>query len=488
MSKAAELIEGLTEDAEFDSDGGFSLDREKARQKMRQFQLSDPHRYVLLLVEVAAQLGATRIDFEIDSDDMIMRFDGRALSWEDLDELYTSLFVKHGTPGIVARRQLALACNAVMALNPRFVRIQSLGSTGGVQAVLEPERPDVIERLEQGTTGTGLGPGETWTTRIHVKERFRPGLLVRFLADLGGTIAEEQLLRERCRHASLPITLDGERVSRGLPKHLVAGVAFSNDTLRGVAGYEPDIDRAKPSAVVLLSNGVEISTHDLTGSEPGLWFWVDASNFRKDVSQNDVVRNDPAYEAMLPAIGGARDAVLGSLARMWKAGTFTDLTRPSSDQVFLLLRRCFLRWADHEWLRSDAGELAVLADLPYWRRLEGGWISPRAFVEEQDPERGMMLSRAGYDGVLPLGWGPVLFAREGLEELKAMHRIHPGTRDVTDQLAIEVPRERARRQWRSRPHEPRLPRGAWRLPHDFGEGLEIDAPPDIEDSGEEKIR
>ncbi|MCA9686048.1 MAG: hypothetical protein KC457_28005, partial [Myxococcales bacterium] len=110
MSKAAELIEGLTEDAEFDSDGGFSLDREKARQKMRQFQLSDPHRYVLLLVEVAAQLGATRIDFEIDSDDMIMRFDGRALSWEDLDELYTSLFVKHGTPGIVARRQLALAC------------------------------------------------------------------------------------------------------------------------------------------------------------------------------------------------------------------------------------------------------------------------------------------------------------------------------------------------------------------------------------------
>ena len=61
MSKAAELIAGLQSDAEFDSDGGFSLDREKAREKMRQFQLADPHRYVLLLVEAAVLRGATTI-------------------------------------------------------------------------------------------------------------------------------------------------------------------------------------------------------------------------------------------------------------------------------------------------------------------------------------------------------------------------------------------------------------------------------------------
>ena len=39
MSKAAELIADLQSTAKLDSEGGFTLDREKARQKMRQFQL-----------------------------------------------------------------------------------------------------------------------------------------------------------------------------------------------------------------------------------------------------------------------------------------------------------------------------------------------------------------------------------------------------------------------------------------------------------------
>ena len=118
---------------------------------MRQFQLADPHRYVLLLVEAAVLRGATKLEFEIDTDDMRLRFDA-ALSWEDLDELYASLFVDRSTIEIRARRELALACNAAMALNPRWVRIESLAAAKrrparGVCGAAATRRADEIEPL-----------------------------------------------------------------------------------------------------------------------------------------------------------------------------------------------------------------------------------------------------------------------------------------------------------------------------------------------------
>jgi hypothetical protein len=236
MSKADELIAGLATDAQFDSDGSFSLDREKAREKMRQFQLSDPHRYVLLLVEAAVLRGATTIVFDIDADDMQMRFDA-ALSWADLDELYGALFINRTSDEIRARRELALACNAVMALNPRWVRIESFtrgdggggaaqGDLQGISAELRSDSKDEITKLDKPTREFDDMP-RTWTF-VHVKERFRPGLLVRFLRDVGGSIPEEQLLRARCQHASTAITLDGVRISEGLPSKLACARTFES--------------------------------------------------------------------------------------------------------------------------------------------------------------------------------------------------------------------------------------------------------------------
>jgi hypothetical protein len=298
MSKADELIAGFATDAQFDSDGSFSLDREKAREKMRQFQLADPHRYVLLLVEAAVLRGATTIVFDIDADDMQMRFDA-ALSWADLDELYGALFINRTTDEIRARRELALACNAVMALNPRWVRIESFtraegsggeGALSGIGAELRSDSKDEITKLDKPTREFEDMP-HTWTF-IHVKERFRPGLLVRFLRDMGGSIPEEQLLRSRCQYAATSITLDGVRISEGLPSKLVCARGFELEHMRGVAGI--DLEQRDLSGVVLLSNGVRINAHELGESINGLWYWVDSSRFRKDVSQGDIVRSDPA--------------------------------------------------------------------------------------------------------------------------------------------------------------------------------------------------
>src|SRR5690606_37074930 len=119
-----------------------------------------------------------------------------ALSWTDLDELYAALFVDRSSVEIRSRRELALAFNAVMALNPRWVRIESVGldAAGQPQAVaasLRSDDADDIRKLDSVPDGPG-GMQPPWT-RVHVKERFRPGLLVRFLNDIGGSIPEEQL-------------------------------------------------------------------------------------------------------------------------------------------------------------------------------------------------------------------------------------------------------------------------------------------------------
>jgi hypothetical protein len=458
MSKAVELIEGLEAQAQLDSAGAFSLDREKARQKMRQFQLADPHRYVLLLVEFATLRGAKRIEFEIDADDMRMRCDA-VLEFEDLDELYTSLFVDRSGEGIRARRELALACNAVMALNPKFVEITSFGPKGGVQALLRPDAPDEIRAIEAAQPSGTL---------VHVKERFRPGLLVRFLRDSQDALPEELLLRERCRYATQEIALDGRTLGAGLPTHLVAAQAFADAELRGVGGIDPE--RMSDSGIVLLSNGVEIATHELRDSVPGLWFWVDGRALRKDVSQNDIARGDAGYGAMLSRIAGVRDQILGALADAWQHGKFSEHTKPSADEVFKLLSRCFMRWATQEWLRPDAGPLGLLAELPLWRTSENAWLDSRLVLAKADPERGVLYSTNAFEGVVPHGWPPILHPWSGDEEIAAIRRVFVQVDDATSELGRKVPAELARRAWRARPHEPRLPQGSWPKIMPFSQG------------------
>jgi hypothetical protein len=82
-----DLIASLCADGRVDSHGGFSLDREKAREKLRTFQVAEPHRYVLHLVALAALRGATKVEFTIDSDDLWCRFDGAPLSTVDFEDL-----------------------------------------------------------------------------------------------------------------------------------------------------------------------------------------------------------------------------------------------------------------------------------------------------------------------------------------------------------------------------------------------------------------
>ena len=152
MDGMSELLGELRAGGELDSRGRFTLDRAQARIKMQKFQLVDARRYVLELVQAALLRGASEVVFDIDADDMRMRFDGEGFRAEELGELWASIFADGDEPLLRGQRQLALGLNAALGLGPRRITVRS----GGHQLVLRPGADEVVTAIEPVVIGTTI--------------------------------------------------------------------------------------------------------------------------------------------------------------------------------------------------------------------------------------------------------------------------------------------------------------------------------------------
>ncbi len=364
-----DILALLAAEGEIEATGGFSIDKAKAREKMRQFQLSDPRQYVLMLVQAAVHQGATHIEFQIDADDMEVWFDGEGYSKADLDDLFVSMFGDRGQSNLRSRQELAIALNGALALNPRWVKVWSHRGQEAASLQLRPgpESLDAAKacplRDERGTT-------------VHVKQRFRPGLALRFVKNLQGTIAEEAILKERVRYAELPIILDGGRISSGLRLGTVAGrIDVEGQGMRGFCGFLVEHD--PPLATLeVLNAGVWLATHPLPSFPAGFVAMVDSHALRKDVSQTDVVRDD-AYTAVLGRLSVALERSLLSMAEMFRDEPHKWEALPSA------LRSRMPTWIAERvsapWRLKVIGDvLPLYFELPVWQRLGGDWISTNA--------------------------------------------------------------------------------------------------------------
>ncbi len=456
MAKVEELVAALHAEGALDTTGGFTLDSARAREKLRQYQLARPHEYVLLLVQAAILRGATKIRFDIDADDVRMNFDGQPFTREDFGDLYSSMFVDRATREVQAKQELALAVNAAMALNPRYIRVFSGDEQTRVFLELRPNKPDKLNDVKPIALGT-------W---IHVKQRFRPGLLVQFLRNLRGTIVEELALRERCRFADVEVVLDGETISHGfaLPG-LAAETAIASDGVKGTGGLmPPDGDEDPPPASVdILCNGVMITRRELSQLPARFRAVVDGSHLKKDASQFEVVQDD-AYEQVIAAV-----------TRCCEAAIVTLLTRhaeaaaaPVWEQE--LARECLARWGA-TWAKRDGGLkgqlaseplLAAVAAIPLWSTTAGARLTTRALIErEGDIEH----AAKRFEGFVPDDMGHVLLLPGGLATEVALKLLTSlfGERlkDVTRKLERAYKHEKNRRAWRARPHPPHLGEGSY---------------------------
>ncbi|PRQ01034.1 hypothetical protein ENSA5_27160 [Enhygromyxa salina] len=434
--------------------GGFSIDPEKAREKLRQYQLADPNRYVLLLVEAAFSNGATSLEFEVDSDDLHLRFDGSTFAYEQLENIYGALFteVDELRPEDLARMrglaQLAFAVNSAMAINPRYVRITSIGDDGeGTLLELRPDQPDELTRV-QGEPGN-------W---IHVKDSFRPGLIVEFFRSLGDTLDEVVLLRAHCRWSRRPVVVNGAQVSGPMtfewePWTSVEVTDEGEPIGQAAIGLSSADLRGRPRAF-LVSNGVFIEELALDErAVAGFEAIVDSPRFGKDVSQTKLL-HDAGYDAVIDRIIAAQDHAIARLAERYLAQgapSWADdmliewLTKHANYSRPSKLRRALI----------DDPLLATVAEVPLWPVVGAANISTRALIEAEGPLRhaseDFEFAPVDVPFVLRIDPGP---AQALLEQLFGA-RLH----DYTPALRREWERQRCRLQFMTRRHLPELGEG-----------------------------
>ncbi len=464
----SELIAQLATAGAVEAQGGFTIDPEKAREKLRQYQLADPQRYVLLLVEAAVSSGATKLEFEIDSDDLHLRFDGASFRYEQLENIYGSLFAS--TSGEVdvdeltrlrGLQQLAFAINSAMALNPRFVRVVSVASEGsGASLELRPDAPDQVERIDANEGQSGHAPGNS----IHVKDRFRPGLVVEFFRSIRGNLIETKLLREHCRWSRTPIFVNGEQISGPIEfdgEHWTQLDVFDppdggERIGSAVLGLLDDDGYLLEASADLLANGVAIERVAVSGGVRGFAAIVDSPRFGKDVSQTKLLR-DAGYDAVMSAIAAAQGRAVARLAERCTANAGPSWAHDLLFAWLSLGKFGGLRRA----LREDE-VFAVVADVPLWPVIGAAKVSTRTLIESDEPIR---YAREDFEfAPVDVPFVLSLSDDEGRVRARVLDELFGNrTHDYTTALRREHERQRKRLEFMTRKHLPELGEGYYPL-------------------------
>jgi hypothetical protein len=304
---ASSLIEALASEGDHVDDGTFTLDPAKALQKLREYQLAEPLGYVLLLVE-AAHLGDPnpRIELEVESSTRAS-FPGVILSDEQLCNPFSAVFRGSKDGSMRVLQLLGIAANAALAAGAERIEIQNIGADNRLRCVtIEQDGRARLDVHEPNDTRT---PGHTVFCYIGGALR------------IGRAVKERLLLQERCKLASIPITVNGGRIDAG-QKAAFPGLANLSTTSisvdeHGIVGTAARVGN-EPAKLLLLTRSVLAETIELENCQTGLIAVVDI-DLRKDLSQRQVLR-DERFEALLAAIVRADERLPWSASSPDKRG------------------------------------------------------------------------------------------------------------------------------------------------------------------------
>ena len=301
----AQVIASSRAGAEQVEKGHFRLDWERALDKIKRFQLTDPHRYVLEIVQAAVASDATRIDVTTDSDDVIFEFDGAPFGLTELTRLFDFLFSQQLE--LVRFKELALGVNAALALAPKFIVVESGDGKVAHRLRLSKHTDLRVEELRGDEVLSG--------TRVHVRERTS----WKVVANAFRTTAETQLLAECCAFSPIPIVVDGTDVCRPFDAPARSRLVFDSAGVRG----EICLPRrpSTTSRLEICMSGVRVVS--FTSSERkwvgpvGVVGWVDSPMLSRNASHSDV-HHDDEFRRTLAAVRGTVRALL----RQWLEETF----------------------------------------------------------------------------------------------------------------------------------------------------------------------
>ncbi len=319
---AGSLLAELQAGGQLIDAGEFSIDGDQARKKLREFLFADPHAWVTLLIEAAVLGGAKVVSVDLEAGDIRVDLGPIVLAAGELEHLFVAGLGHSASPSNRSAepgrernhrrvlQKLALACNAALRLDPRLVEITaSDGRGGGHRLCLAPnDEHGRFERIDEAPN--------------HLVVRVERGELARLSPQ---EPRECELIRQNCVYSSVPIQLNGRRVSKGM--EFALHVELSPDELsftpraRQVTPIELDGRRIgcagmrysgkSPAEVTISTNGVLAERFVLGDAErpaaPDFGAIVDV-DLGKDLGHNKLLRG-PEFDRVMAAIWAVHDRI-----------------------------------------------------------------------------------------------------------------------------------------------------------------------------------
>lgn len=366
MSDVDAILAQLRGESEHTANGAFSLDRERAREKMRQFQLADPHRWIVLLVRAAVLRGAKHVRVSIDETSVHTDFDGPPLQRADFEELYAAMFARSLAPEIRARRDLALALNAAMALLPEVLRVETGHGDAALAFEMRAGVPDVIRShaSSRPDTRVSLVLGDSSPTLVRLRAPDRAG-------------PEQRLLAAACKWSECAIELEGRPIAFGANALPVRGERRLAAPRSGRCGF---VSAGEAATLVVLQHGLVLTTRRLADLPQGFLAVVDGSGLLTDVSHSEPVE-DETWVALVAAVRVEARRSLAALAREITAGgQLPHLASATPAWQWRMLREQLVALGTAAQ-GGDADLLDALLDLPLWRRASGSSATTRALQQ-----------------------------------------------------------------------------------------------------------
>jgi hypothetical protein len=286
MGQLDDLLGELASEGTRAASGSFGIDADRAREKMQKFQLANPYAYVLELVQAAHLLGASKIDIEVDADELWMTFDGEPFSPAELGEIYSAAMGSRESARARASWHIAIAFNALSRLDPKIISITAADAQGqGTRLDFTSEKDFEVIDLE------GDHDLEAGHMQVYVRERARLKHLEEFFTKFYGSLPELSILNKHCGFAEIPISVNGGVISGGLkpPEWLERYHTFEREGVRGVIGA---FASGRTAELEIFQHGVLIRRMQRDELVAPFFCRVEANNLNRDLSLSAFVEDE----------------------------------------------------------------------------------------------------------------------------------------------------------------------------------------------------
>jgi hypothetical protein len=206
MSTIDQVISRSRQPGGFKERKRFTVARQRAIRKMREFALADPHFYVLELIQAAVANKATHVDLRCEKKSFGMSYIGGGFTQQELSQLFDFLFASKEDFAHGDIRQLALGINALMIMEPSRIVIESGDGTMGGTTRIEinsSENTVDVGTPEKALRGTFVRAEDLSRSKLRGKSTL-------MTTDYGP--AECMAIENRCLAAPVPILVNDHPV------------------------------------------------------------------------------------------------------------------------------------------------------------------------------------------------------------------------------------------------------------------------------------